>query len=188
MPLLTGIFASAISGRLTPADAGSMFPIGVFTLASAQANVTFTNIPQTYTHLQLRYIARSAAASTQDVLEIEFNSDATNSNYARHWVQGQGSSAGAYGEADSQDNLRLTSANNAGTGTFGVGIIDILDYRNTNKFTTTRTLSGIDNNGSGQVALGSGLWKNAAAITSILVKADAGNLSAGSSFALYGIK
>ena len=59
MPLFPGIFASAISGHLTPADAGSMFPIGEFTLASAQANVEFTNIPQTYTHLQIRAISKN---------------------------------------------------------------------------------------------------------------------------------
>lgn len=156
--------------------------------AGGAANATFTSIPATYQHLQIRYVVRSTVASTQDVLEIEFNSDTAGGNYARHWVNGQGTTAASYGEGNFQDNLRVTSGNTAGTGTFGVGVIDILDYANTNKNKTTRTLSGIDNNGSGQVALGSGLWKSTTAINSILLKADGGNLAQYSHIALYGIK
>ena len=182
-------------GAILAGAYGDVAPVGDFesiatvTVGSGgAANVEFTSIPATYQHLQIRYMVRISVASTQDVLEIEFNGDATNSNYARHWVNGQGTSAGAYGAGNEQDNLRVTSATNAGTDTFGVGIIDILDYANVNKFTTTRTLSGVDNNGSGQIGFGSGLWRNSAAITSILLKGDGGNLANRSHIALYGIK
>jgi hypothetical protein len=72
--------------------------------------------------------------------------------------------------------------------TYGVIVIDILDYTNTNKYTTVRTLGGYDNNGSGAVALFSGLWLNTAAITSIQTGAFFAGDDTNSQLALYGIK
>ena len=48
------------------------------------ADVTFSSIPATYTHLQLRGIARTNRAdSNQDAVVVRFNSD-TGNNYSRH--------------------------------------------------------------------------------------------------------
>jgi hypothetical protein len=66
--------------------------------------------------------------------------------------------------------------------------MDILDYANTNKFKTTRTLTGSDLNGSGVVSLDSGSWRSTSAITSITFTARANLINTYSSFALYGIK
>jgi hypothetical protein len=81
---------------------------------------------------------------------------------------------------------RATAAANI----FAVGVIDLLDYKNTNKNKTVRTIGGYDLNGSGAVAFGSGLWMDTSAITQI----DISPLGASdkfvqySSFALFGIK
>jgi predicted patatin/cPLA2 family phospholipase len=75
-----------------------------------------------------------------------------------------------------------------GANIFGAGVIDILDYANTNKYKTVRALSGHDNNGSGYVNFESGLWMSTSAITSIKLF-TAGNVYAQyTQFALYGIK
>jgi hypothetical protein len=68
--------------------------------------------------------------------------------------------------------------------------MDILDYANTNKYKTVRTLSGYDLNNATYGALRSysGLWMNTNAITSIKFYADGVNLAQYSQFALYGIK
>jgi hypothetical protein len=72
---------------------------------------------------------------------------------------------------------------------FGANIIDILDYANTNKYKTTRTLSGGDNNGSGFVQFMSGNWRNTNAVTSIdIFQVDGDTIAEYSQFALYGIK
>lgn len=72
---------------------------------------------------------------------------------------------------------------------FGVGVMDILDYTNTNKYTTTRILGGADINGTGRTVLGSGLWMNTAAVSTLTIITDnASTFSQYSSFALYGIK
>jgi hypothetical protein len=78
--------------------------------------------------------------------------------------------------------------NSAAANVFGAGIIDILDYADTNKYKTVRALSGTDNNGSGDIILGSGLYQQTTAITSITLEANGVNWLTNSSFALYGIR
>jgi hypothetical protein len=68
-------------------------------------------------------------------------------------------------------------------------VLDILDYANTNKFKTVRSLTGVDANGSGFVALMSGLYRSTTAITSIKLFSTYGsNWTSTSTFALYGVK
>jgi len=69
-----------------------------------------------------------------------------------------------------------------------VTIIDVLDYQDTNKFKTSRSLSGFDANGSGQVLLSSGSWRSTVAVNSITLLAGAGNWTSVSQFTLYGVK
>jgi hypothetical protein len=126
----------------------------------------------------------------QDSLSIQFNSD-TGSNYARHYLYGDGSSPYA-GASTSQTsaNIGAQGAALSGSNVFGVGVIDILDYTSTNKYKTVRCLSGDDRNGSGDIQLSSGLWMSTSAISSITLLAQTGsaNFAQYSSFALYGIK
>ena len=81
------------------------------------------------------------------------------------------------------------AGNNSSASTFGTFIVDILDYKDTNKYKTIRGLAGTDNNGSGSVYFSSGLWMSTSAITRIDLAPNAGTLfNQNSSFALYGIK
>lgn len=163
-------------------DKGSMFPLGVFTLASSAANVEFTNIPQTYTHLQIRAMPLCTANSPAGI--IQFNSD-TGTNYSLHRLYGSGATVGV--DAFSTVNVIYTLIGPSTSTTPSSMIIDILDYKNTNKYKTVRTLGGGDNNGSGYTWLMSGNWRNTNAITSIKLYPDGGSWGTNSSFALYGI-
>ena len=180
---LVGIIAS--SGGVAGGDYES---IATVTLGSAASTISFSSIPSTYQHLQVRGIARGTLASNEVTIRMRFNSD-TGNNYARHILEGDGVTAAAY--AASSGNLMAlgtASASTAGASIFGVAVADVLDYKDTNKYKTLRNLSGNDRNGSGAISLTSGLWMNTAAITSITIFADSGNLDQYSSFALYGIK
>ncbi len=193
MSPILGIWASQNYSRVAP-DTGAMFPLGMVQVGSGgAANVTFSSIPSTYTHLQIRWISRDSAADTgvQNVV-ASFNSDTTYTNYRTHYITGDGSSASA-GDLQLSGlyaSAGLNVSNNATANIFGVGIIDILDYKNTNKYKTVRTLTGIDLNGSGgQVRLASSLWMNTAAISNIVLNVrSSGNFTQYSQFALYGIK
>jgi hypothetical protein len=64
---------------------------GNINASNATANVTFSSIPQDYTHLQLRMIIKGHTANTNNT-QIQFNSD-TATNYSWHYVRGTGSAA-----------------------------------------------------------------------------------------------
>ena len=144
------------------------------------SSVTFSNIPNTYKHLQIRMITLKSAA---DILQIELNGDTTTTNYYWHRIDGDGASVSAV-----SGNAKLVGY--VGTTTYpAANVIDILDYANPSKFKVTRNLLGNDRNGGGVVALHSLLWNNTAPVNSILFKCDAGgNFAQYSRFSLYGIR
>ena len=155
------------------------------------STITFSSIPSTYKHLQIRAIMRSTFADTDSFLKVNLNSD-TGSNYPNHFLNGNGSSAGAFGYSTSQYAyafLSMYPAASASASLFGNAIVDLLDYTDTNKNTTIRSLGGYDVNGSGVVRLNSSVWLNTNAVTRIdITDYRGGSFAEYSSFALYGIK
>jgi hypothetical protein len=180
MPVL-GIVASQISGHLF-APSGAYDSIATTTVSTAVSSITFSSIPSTYTHLQVRVAAR---ADVDDDLRFRLNGD-TGTNYSRHLIFGNGSTAGT-GSGVSSAVGSVGAINNTAN-VFSVAVMDILDYTNTNKYTTSRTLNGYDANGSGIVMLYSTAWMNTAAVTSITLFPQSSSFQQYSSIALYGIK
>jgi hypothetical protein len=172
---------------------GSFESIATITVGSGGAsNVEFTSIPGTYTHLQIRHINRATGSVTDSFNKLQFNGD-TGNNYYTHYLLGTGTAVQSGANVPNVDfiysgvNWGVTTITD--TKFFAGAIIDILDYANTNKKTTSRTLSGIDGNGSGQIDFTSGTWNNTAAVTSIKISVNSGtNFAQYSTFALYGIK
>lgn len=173
-----------------PASTNSYESISTVTVGSGgQSTISFTSIPSTYKHLQIRWLARDNFGSDASDAIIRFNSD-TGANYTWHQLVGDGSSAAAYAST-SQTSMRagIVSGSTAGSNVFAVTVLDLLDYANTSKNKTVRNLAGYDKNGAGQVALSSGLWMSTSAITRIDILPRVGtSYSQYSSFALYGIK
>ena len=184
MSPILGIYASQISGHLVTNNYSS---IATQTVGSGGASsITFSSIPSTYTHLQIRIAAQTNRGTYGiDDLKIFINSD-TGNNYSFHDLWGDGGTAGA---ASATSAGRIETYRTLGTtagGSFGVSILDILDYANTNKYKTVKTLTGIDSNGSGLVGMWSSVWMSTAAITSILLNPN--NFATGSTVQLYGIQ
>ena len=160
--------------------------------AGGAANVTFNSIPGTYKHLQIRGIVRTAEANPSSNLAIRLNGD-TGSNYAYHYLVGDGSTAysgAASGAGTTRGLLAQVTGNTATSGIFGAIVTDILDYANSSKTTTVRTLGGHDRNGAGQILLTSDLWTSTNAVTSVtLIEfGTTNNLAQYSTFSLYGVK
>jgi hypothetical protein len=166
------------------------YQIAITTVGSGgAANVEFTSIPETYTHLQVRVTAQNNQGVTNTGMLIQFNSD-TGNNYSWHRIFGTGAFAQS-SATSSTSSIRIDriAAYSSANSIFGVCVCDILEYANTNIYKTIRNIGGSDNNGSGTIALNSGNWRSTSAITSIkFVPADGGNFNQYSSFALYGIK
>ena len=182
MPIL-GIMASQISGHLW-APEGAYDSLATVTLSATTASVTFAGIPAGYKHLQIRGISKPSTSGDYD-WSIQFNSD-TSSNYSKHQVFGDGSTVYATGSAS---QTQIPGAFNQYTD-FGGFIVDILDYQNTSKNKTVRTLTGVDRNGNGLIGMRSGYWNNTTAVSSIQIIPTSGSsgIAQYSQFALYGVK
>ena len=173
-PIL-GIIAAQNYPRITT----SFESIATVSVGSGGAtSIDFNSIPGTFAHLQLRCIIRGASAADTP---LTFNAGSFS---RRHYLLGDGSSASA--GADTTNGVFSKTISTDTANIFGVAIVDILDYANTNKTKTIRSLTGKDLNGSGQILLMSQLYDWTGAITSITLAGP--TLQQYSHFALYGIK
>ena len=166
---------------------GGFVPVGDFESiatvtvgAGGASSITFSSIPSDYTHLQIRALWNIPSGGGE--INTQFNGDTTGSDYWRHFMQGDGSSAGA-----GANNYNGFMGYNTGTN-FTALVTDILDYTNTNKIKVTRTLWGNDTNGGGYIGFASGKWNSTAALTQIVLVSSGSPFAQYSSFALYGIK
>ena len=160
----------------------------------SSGTITFSSIPATYKHLQVRTNVRNlSGAASARAMYARFNSD-TGNNYTLHRLYGDGSSATASGsvtgDTGGQFFVDFAEADNGSAANIhGVAIIDIIDYANTSKYKTVRMFSGTDLNSSGRIYLSSALWVSTSAINSITFEDPTANgFTTSSTFALYGIK
>jgi hypothetical protein len=192
MPIL-GVIASSTRQGQGPVDDGAMFPIFATTVTSTAASITFSNIPSTYTHLQLRTFSKTTNANANDAggMNTIFNADAT-SSYSFHYLLGSGAGTSQLTSANSSSSssfvMGFTNSNNYSASNFSGSLIDILDYKNTNKYKTVKAIGGNDGNGAGFIWVCSGLWQKTNALNSITITPWSGSFMQYSSFALYGLK
>jgi hypothetical protein len=186
-PSNLGVVASQISGHLVTSAYSS---IATATVGSGgQSNITFSSIPSTYTHLQLRILAKGDYTAYSGNFNITFNGDST-ATYSYHSVMAEPTTTYTYGYA-SQNYIDPSGGGMPASyysPYFGSYVMDIFDYTNTNKYKTLRSLGGYENNSAGRVSFGSGNWRSTSAITSINLYTPVGPFSQYSSFALYGVK
>jgi hypothetical protein len=157
--------------------------------SGGSSTVTFSSISQEYAHLQIRAIAKSHGSS--DSLDLTFNGDTGSSQYTYHSLYGNGSSAGNENNRPRANiPTTITLVPSTDTNMFAAGVIDILDYTDTNKYTTVRILAGqtVNSNSGEAVFLTSGLWMSSSAVTSITLTGRSTNIGQYSKFALYGIR
>lgn len=173
----------------------SMIPIASSTVgAGGVSSVTFSSIPSTFTHLQLRGFVQTNR-STYGISEyyLQFNDDNVNTNYREHGLYGDGSGVTSFSNQSLGTLFDFNGTAGTSTGgTFGNTIIDILDYANTNKNKVARAISGVDINGTiagfgGRCGIFSGVWLNTSAVTKIVLISATPLFTQGTRFDLYGI-
>ena len=161
-------------------------------LEADATSVTFSGIPTTYEHLQIRmHVKSDRSGSDVDGLRIDFNDDGHPSTaYSYHWMRGSSTAESAGGAASTRLNLQNMIAAQGGVtdaANFSTVILDILDYRNALKNTAVMALMGSTGNWS-TVSFESGLWDNKDAIIKILLdQVNGPNFMRGSEFTLYGL-
>ena len=179
--MLNTVLGSLSSG--VPPITGSYESIASATGTGSSGTITFSSIPSTYASLQIRIFAKDGSNNQNG---IRFNSD-SGSNYATHWLLGDGSSASA-GDLTSTNRVSYIGQAVSTTNVGGVSIVDVLDYASSTKNKTVRSFTGWDINGSGQVRLTSGVWMNTTAVSSLSIINLGDNFATTTVVALYGIK
>jgi len=166
---------------------GAMVPIATITPNNAQ--ITFTNIPQTFQDLVIVLSARSAGSSSSGSVEGRFNGD-TASNYSYTYLNGSGSSAQS-GRGSNATILVLgrSTGTSSASNIFASSISHILNYANTSSNKTVIERGANDENGSGVTEMWVSLWRSTAAITSITMATPGQtNFADGTTATLYGIR
>ena len=157
-------------------------PISTQTLGSAQASVTFSSIPATYTDLVLVYEAGNSG-NIYDGTFARFNSD-TGSNYSWTYLLGNASSA----TTGRESSVTRTGAGASGSSR-GMSILNIMNYSNTTTYKTILNRRSVTDASGYSLGAEVGLWRSTAAISTVLLFVQSGtNFDAGSTFTLYGIK
>ena len=178
-----GLSAGAYGWGALSAAGGAFESIATVSLSNS-SSASFTSIPSTFKHLQIRFAATTASSGS--VLYGQINNDYTSANYAVHSLKANGTAASAVGYTSYGSTLYLGFANGTVSTYPNVGIIDILDYASTTKNKTIRSIYAADNNSTGgSIEINSCLWISTSAITSLQF---AFGSNATGSLALYGIK
>jgi len=182
MPIFGVTASSNMTTKLT-----DFYQIATTTATGSTADVTFSSISQDYTHLQLRMIIKNHTANTNQT-RIQFNSD-TASNYSWHQLRGDGASATSSAGTSTAFSFVGNHPSTAVASAFAVYVVDILDYKDTNKYKTIRSLGGYDlNNTDGNVFMNSSNWRSTSAVSTIRIYPGADSFGQYSSFQLYGVK
>ena len=198
MPIL-GVIASSTQQGLSVSSYESIATV----TGNTSNSFTFTSIPQTFTHLQIRTMSRVSLGSyTFSAYSMGFGNGSidTGSNYSNHrfYTSGNNTVYSDGGGSDSSAYAPFWTANNAIANNTAVSIVDILDYSKTNKYKTFKLLTGFDNNNSGDsgftanaaaaIQFTSGNWRSNSAIDTIRFTIGGAALNSIQSVALYGIK
>ena len=162
--------------------AGSTYtPIATTTLGSDAASYTFSSIPSTYTDLLIVARARRGIDNAGGAGTIQINGD-SGSNYSSTMLY---TDAGTVYSFRWSNETVMNAAFTAADSSYGVNIIQVMNYSNTTTYKTILSRFGWTTTNDRAVA-GVNLWRSTAAITSITLSA-ANNIKANSTFTIYGI-
>jgi hypothetical protein len=146
MPIL-GIIASSKLSAVGDFESIATVTVGVTPVST----ITFSSIPATFNHLQIRALSRNSRADANSAtLKVQVNGvGASSYTYSRFIGDGSSIIANAFGPDSAMYFYGASPSAPTPTDTFGAVIFDILDYANTNKNTTFRQLSGYETNSEG---------------------------------------
>jgi hypothetical protein len=164
------------------AAGGSFESIATLTGDGTATSLTFSSIPSSYKHLQIRAITKDTSG---EEVGIRYNGD-TGTNYSHHYIRSFGPSASG---SATQSRINFMGITISTANVMGATIIDLHDYASSTKYKTVRAFMGYENNSSGSIYLSSGLWQDTSAVTSLtLLNIGGVAFTTTTVFSLYGIK
>lgn len=147
------------------------------------ASIEFTSIPQTFTDLYILFSVRSDGSVYADATDdLKVNLNGVTTNQSRRRLVGTGSGVETNTVADG-----TTSSVNATANTFGSGSIYIPNYTSSNNKSASIDSVSENNATYARQNIAAYLWSQTAAVTSVQLDFDYGNLVQYSSASLYGV-
>jgi hypothetical protein len=188
MPILGTIASSKLTAAAGDFESIASTVVG----AGGASEITFSGIPATYQHLQLRYFAPSTQSTSTSWSLYVGNGGISTSGYTYHDIYAYGNPVQGATTRPNESLIELHFIP-GGISTPVAGIVDILDYANTNKNKSIRALSGHVDTSSGngsQNWVTGGAWLNNSAITHIRFQYGTGSntMPQYTRASLYGIK
>jgi hypothetical protein len=150
------------------------------TLGSANATISFSSIPSTYTDLRLVFTGTVTSASS---LRLTFNSD-SGTNYSFTIIRGNGTEAAS--RQTTNASFMTFHNQNLSTTIPQFYSFDIFSYAGSTNKTLLATTQQ-DLNGDGSVIYTVGLWRNTSAINTITFTNSVSTFATGTTATLYGI-
>ncbi len=184
MSPILGIYASQISGHLYSSAFESIATVTVG--SGGSGTITFSAIPSTYKHLQIRGIMRGTSGAN---IVMRFNGDSNASNYTSHYMESNMTNVygGRIGFGSYSGIFALSQQTTATR--FGCGIVDVFNYTSTDRYKVAKSQNINDiGTSSSLMNYNGGYWTSLNAITSITLAPTAGSFAEFTSYALYGIK
>ena len=145
------------------------------TLSSNQSQVTFSSIPNTFRDLIL--VSRNSNTLADQVINYRYNND-TGANYPSVRMFNSGTTP--VSDLNTPPELGYSNTQNT-------SVAQIFDYAQTDKHKISLTRWG-NADGTSYVQAYSTRWTNTAAIHTIFITTNGGQIASGSTFALYGIR
>ena len=187
MPLMNTFAGNALEayGFTRGASADDFELIATATGTGSSGIITFSSIPSTYKHLQIRAVARTNDAGVQQHSYLTFNGD-SGTNYSWNSMQGGTNldSSGNVSQTFMRAGLVIGSGSTADS--FTAAIYDVLDYANTNKNKTFRSIYTFGSDF--RVGLFAGAWRSTSAVSSVTFTMNAGSFVTPTRYSLYGIR
>jgi hypothetical protein len=187
MPII-GIQASTYRISAIPA----YFQIATQNISGA-SSYTFSSIPQTYHHLELRIFNKDSRSPIYSSTSFRLNGD-TGTNYFNEAPQIDKRGVFAPSPGPNQSSLYAnTNPGSSNSNYYGSGFVKVLNYSKTDRFKSTYSVGGYvalddGSNEGGLIMHAVGAWLNTNAVTSLTLLSGGGNWQSGSVAALYGIK
>jgi hypothetical protein len=181
---------SMLIGNSSVAPAYDSIATVTISTSGTVSNAEFTNIPDTYKHLQIRGICRSGYGGVSTyAMFATFNNNTDANAYSNKVMYSSSTSVLCANAMSTNMSIVNYAGGGVASGFFSPFVCDILDYTSTDKYKTVRTIGGLAANGNGGdiISYRTSVWKNTNKITSIQLRASADYWTQYSHFALYGL-
>lgn len=183
-PIFPGIVASGISGHLFTPE-GSAYEIAQYTVPTGGVSQVTFAIPSGYRHIEIQALTQYSGGPSYGY--FKFNGD-SGANYSGHDLQTNGVNTPASQGRASESTAYFTMDAGTSPAAPNTIIMSILDYANTTKYKTVRTIYAWDANGTGYIEYNSNNWRSTDAINSITFSTSGSTFAANSTFTLIGYK